>query len=267
MHILVRLVQVNRAIWGFLICLGCRRVRIVRPNTSPEQRLVALLERLGTTYVKLGQGLSLHRELLSDDFALALQQLQDHVGPFPTARALAEIEASFARTINALFSEFDPEPLAAGSIAQVHHARMHDGRDVIVKVRRPGLQRQIEEDLVLLRWTVKVLLIVLPRLRAMDLLDVVDELGRNLHKEIAFQQEAANIMRFAEIFHDSPTIYVPGVVDNLYTDAVLVQEMSQGHRIDDPAFLADGPRRARPRRRVPASVLRGRRVPRRPAPG
>lgn len=245
MHILVRLVQVNRALWGYLIWFGACRMHIVQPRASPAQRFAGLLEGLGSTYVKLGQGLGLHRELLPDGFIVALQKLQDHVASFPTASAIAEVEAAFARTIDSLFATFDLVPLAAGSIAQVHRARLHDGRDVIVKVRRPGLRRQIEEDLVLLRWTARVLMVFLPRLRAMRLFDVLDELGRDLHKEIDFRREATSIMRFAENFQNSPTIYIPGVVDELYSDAVLVQEMSKGQRIDDPAFLAEGPRLAR----------------------
>ena len=244
MHVLIRLFQVNLALWGYLIWWGCVRIRLIRPRLAPSQRFAATLEKLGTTFVKLGQGLSLHRELLPDDFVAALQKLQDHVVPFSGEVARSEIEHSFGRDLYDIFSAFDLAPLAAGSIAQVHRAVLTDGRAVIVKVRRIGIKRQIEEDIRIFRWFVKTVLFVLPRLRRLDPMELIDELSRNLHKEIAFRQEASNIARFSEIFRDSPTIYVPGVVENLYSDWVMVQEMSMGRRIDDPDFLADGPRLA-----------------------
>lgn len=135
--------------------------------------------------------------------------------------------------------------MAAGSIAQVHRAVLKDGRTVIVKVRRPGIQRQINEDIRILRWFMKSVLIVLPRFRRLAPMELIDELSRNLHKEIAFRQEAWNIARFVEVFRGSPTVCVPGAMKDLSTDWVLVQEMSAGRRIDDPSFLADGPRLAR----------------------
>ncbi|WP_051460208.1 AarF/ABC1/UbiB kinase family protein [Pseudogulbenkiania sp. MAI-1] len=121
---------------------------------------------------------------------------------------------------------------------------MRDGRAVIVKVRRPGIQRQIAEDIRILRWVVNSILLVLPGLRRLEPLELIDELARNLRKETAFRQEASNIARFVEVFRDSSTVYVPGVIKELCTDWVLVQEMSMGRRIDDPAFQADGPRLA-----------------------
>ena len=101
MPILKRLWQVNATLWGYILWLGCVRMRLLRPAVSPGRRLAAALEQLGTTFVKLGQGLSLHSELLNDDFVQALSKLQDHVAPFPSALALQEIERSmrnFAET-------------------------------------------------------------------------------------------------------------------------------------------------------------------------
>lgn len=244
MHVFARLVQVNVQLWRYLIWWGCLRIGLIRSKTTPAQRFASTLENLGTTFVKLGQGLSLHREFLPDDFVIALQKLQDQVIPFQETIARTEVERSFGCDLSQLFSIFEDAPLAAGSIAQVHKAILIDGRPVIVKVRRLGIKRQIEEDIRILRWFVKSVLFVLPRLRRLDPMELVDELSRNLHKEISFRQEASNIIRFAEIFKDSPTVYVPGVVDHLYSDWVIVQEMSMGRRIDHPNFQADGPRLA-----------------------
>lgn len=244
MHVVIRLLEINVALWGYLLWWGLVRARPLRSKTSPAQQFAATLERLGTTFVKLGQGLSLHRELLPDDYVSALQKLHDRVQPFAADVARAEIETSFGRPLVELFDEFDAQSLAAGSIAQVHRATLHDGRTVIVKVRRPGIKRQVNEDIRILRWFVRSALRIVPAFRRVKPLELIDELARNLHKEIDFRQEAANIARFAEIFRDSPTVYVPGVIGDLYSDWVIVQEMSPGRRIDDPKFLPDGRRLA-----------------------
>lgn len=245
MHVLVRLWQVNAALWGYIVWSGCVRVRLIRPGMPPAQRFAATLEKLGTTFVKLGQGLSLHGELLPDDYLAALQKLQDHVAPFSDALARAEIEKSLGRSLAEVFSEFDKQAIAAGSIAQVHRAILKDGRTVVVKVRRPGILRQIGDDIRILRWFVKSVLLVLPRLRRLAPMELIDELSRNLRKEVAFRQEATNIARFAALFRGSSMVYIPDVMSELSTDWVLVQEMSMGLRIDDPRHRQDGPRLAR----------------------
>ena len=244
MHVAIRLVQINRALWGLLLWWGLVRIGLLRPGTPPAQRFAATLEKLGTTFVKLGQGLSLHRELLPDDYVAALQKLHDRVAAFPFEQARAEVEASFGRPLTELFPHFEPQPLAAGSIAQVHRAALADGRAVIVKVRRPGIRRQVNEDVRILRWFLKSVLWLTPALRAVRPIEIVDGLARNLHKELDFRQEAHNIARFVEMFQGSPTVHVPGVVGGLYTEWVIVQELSPGRRIDDAAFLQQGERLA-----------------------
>ncbi len=241
MHAIVRLIRINSALWGYLLWWGAVHVGLLRGGQAPAQRLAATLERLGTTFIKLGQGLSLHRELLPDNYVAALARLHDRVEPFAFEEARAEIAASFGKPPEEMFATLDPTPLAAGSIAQVHRAHMPDGRPVIVKVRRPGIRRQVSEDIRILRWFVRSVQWLLPALRRAGPLDLVEELARNLHQELDFCREADNIRRFEEVFHDSPTVYVPGVVDALYTEWVIVQEMSPGVRIDDPSLQARGP--------------------------
>lgn len=160
-----RFIQIGVAVYGHLFWWLLVRARLWRPRLTPPQRFTRMLERLGTAFVKLGQALSLHGELLPDEYAAALASLQDHVAPFPGEQAVREIEQSFGRTITDLFATFEPTPMAAASIAQVHAARLHDGREVIVKVRRPGIKRQIEQDMKILAFLVRAALIVAPRMR------------------------------------------------------------------------------------------------------
>lgn len=142
-----RAVVILLAAAGHLGWYAAVRLRLLRPRDTPAERLSRTLERLGTTFVKLGQGLGLHRQLLSDAYVRALEGLQDRVAPFPGALARREVERAFGRPVAALFATFDETPLAAASIAQVHAARMADGREVIVKVRRPGIRGRIVTDL------------------------------------------------------------------------------------------------------------------------
>jgi ubiquinone biosynthesis protein len=243
MHIGSRLIQINLALWGHLIWWALVRLGLRKPAVPPEQRLARVLEQLGTTFVKLGQGLSLHRELLPDAYVSQLQRLQDHVEPFDALQARQEVERSFG-PVEQVFGTFASEPFAAGSIAQVHRAAMPDGRTVVVKIRRPGIRRMVEQDVRILRWFIRSLLWVLPSARRLHPFDIVDELARNLQKEIDFRQEAMNNERFGEIFRDAADITVPAVIDGLYSEWVMVQEMSHGRRIDQPEFAADGPRLA-----------------------
>lgn len=244
MHIAARLLRINIALWGHVVWWALVRVGLRRSEVPPARRLAHVLESLGTTFVKLGQGLSLHREFLPDDYVHELQRLQDHVEAFDAQLARAEVERSLG-PVDQVFAEFDEQPFAAGSIAQVHHAAMPDGRPVVVKVRRPGIRRQMEQDIRILRWFIRSVLWVLPSARRLRPNDLIDELARNLEREIDFRQEAMNNQRFAEIFRGSPEITVPAVIDGLYTQWVMVQEMVPGIRIDDPSLAEQGPRLAR----------------------
>jgi ubiquinone biosynthesis protein len=205
---------------------------------SPSRRFVMLLEGLGTPFVKLGQHLSLRSDLFPLEFVRELQDLQDHVRPFDSALAAREIEAALGQPPAALFARFDAEPFAAASIAQVHGARTYDGREVIVKVRRPDIVVRVDEDMRLLMMLVRALSLVSRTLVRYHAADVVKQVWDNLRRELNLREEARNVRRFADAFAGSTTIMIPDVIDELCREQVMVQQRSGGERVDhlsDPA--------------------------------
>ena len=212
------------------------RWHIVTSPVTPAKKLSAILEGLGTTFVKLGQGLSLRQDILPDDYIEALQSLQDQVRTFPGEMASAEIERALGKPVGSLFAEFDIHPMAAASIAQVHKARLHDGREVIVKVRRPGLRQQVLLDIQLLKLVLRGLLLLIPRLQQYALLEIVRESGLNLMKEMDFRLEVSNILHFEEAFRGSDTVHIPAAIPEFSSKSVLVQEFAAGRLVTDPAI-------------------------------
>lgn len=196
---------------------------------------------MGTTFIKFGQALSMRQDMLPYEYITALQSLQDHIAPFPADDAIREVERAFGRPVNELFADFEVEPLAAASVAQVHTARLRDGRSVIVKVRRVGVKAQIDRDMRALRWFARISTKVAPRLKHYQPLRIIDEIWSNLQKEIDFRREAQNIGRFVTAFANWPTIHIPKAIDDLVRETVIVQERSSGLRIDDPAVAPNGP--------------------------
>lgn len=209
-----------------------RRLRRRAPEKLPE-RLRQTLESLGTTFVKIGQGLSLRWDLLPAPFRHALESLHSDVPAFPSAQAVATVEAAFGLPIDRMFRAFDPQPLAAASVAQVHRAVLLDGREAIVKVTRPGVAEQVRADLRLLRRLVSVLQRFWPRLRRQRPLELVDELAAFLHAEIDMTHEARNMRRMATALADVPGVTLPRVHERWVAPQVLVQELSHGRRIED----------------------------------
>lgn len=217
---------------AFLWWLFFWRLSLVR-HPTPARRFADFLENLGTSFVKLGQHLSLRTDLFPPDFLEELQKLQDQVKPFPAEAAIAAIERAFGKPPSQLFIRFDPQPLAAASVAQVHTARTFNGKEVVVKVLRPGVVVQVERDMRILAALVRFLShfsAVLTRYKAEA---VVREVAVGLRKELDLREEARNARRFADAFRSSTTIEIPDVVMDLCTDTVMVQERSHGRRVDE----------------------------------
>ncbi len=227
-----RALQIGLAFAGFVVWWGWHR-GVMRCDDHPvAERFATLLQGLGTTFVKLGQHLSLRADLLPETAQHALARLQDHVGPFPSEQAVQAVEAAFGHPSSKLFARFDMAPLAAASVAQIHRAALPDGREVIVKVRRPGAAQAVESDMRILRLVATVAQALLPPLRRWGLVAIVDEIAGNLRLEMDLAREARYVRRFADAWRGSPDVDIPDVIDGLCTAAVMVQHFSSGVRID-----------------------------------
>lgn len=225
MSVLRRGIEIGMA--AFAVAVFALRWRRRAPEKLPP-KVRDTLVRLGTTFVKLGQGLSLRWDLLTPPWRDAMSSLHSHVPPFDAAKARAAVEAAFRTPVSALFADFEDRPIAAASVAQIHGARLHDGREVVVKITRPGIQAQVRTDLRLLRQMVRLAQTLWPPLRRQRPLELVDELSQFLNDEIDMRHEAQNMRRMARVIDPLPDVALPHVAEPLSTRDVLVQERSHG---------------------------------------
>ena len=200
-------------------------------------RLRLALENLGPIYVKFGQQLSTRRDMLPDDVALELAKLQDKVPPFPGSIAREIIERSLGKKIEEIFRDFDETPLASASVAQVHAATLKDGREMIVKVIRPGITRLISRDLGIINILAETLERYSRDARRLKPSAVVAEFEKTLLNELDLMREAASASQLRRNFSDSEVLYVPEVVWELTNRDVMVMERVTGIPVSDVPAL------------------------------
>jgi ubiquinone biosynthesis protein len=193
------------------------------------------LEELGTTYIKLGQLLSSRPDLLPDLYVEELSRLVDEVPPVPFAEIDAVIRADLGAGV---FASVDPEPLATASIAQTHRALLDTGREVVVKVRRPGVVEQVEVDLALLRTTARLLAGHSETAQLLQLEALADELEVHLRAELDFEEEAHNTELIARLVAEYELVLVPEVIRPYVTERVLVLEYVAGRKVEPGHGLA-----------------------------
>ena len=200
-------------------------------------RLRLALEDLGPIYVKFGQQLSTRRDMLPDDVALELAKLQDKVPPFPGSIARQIIERSLGKKIEDIFTDFDETPLASASVAQVHAATLMDGREMIVKVIRPGIKQGISRDLGIINILAETLERYSRDAKRLRPTSVVAEFEKTLFNELDLMREAASASQLRRNFSASEVLYVPEVVWELTSRDVMVMERVSGIPVSDVAAL------------------------------
>jgi ubiquinone biosynthesis protein len=204
-----------------------------RGSEPRAQRLREALEELGPIFVKFGQVLSTRPDLLPEDIALELTRLQDRVPPFPGDEAVTVIESSFGQKLDELFSEFNREPIASASVAQVHFAKLKSGEEVAVKVIRPGIEKIIGRDLELLYLIARLAQRYSRQARRLRPVEVVDEFRNTLQDELDLRREAANASQLKSNFTGSDLLYVPEVYWDFTRRNVMVMERISGIPISD----------------------------------
>jgi ubiquinone biosynthesis protein len=250
LRVLARLVQIERVLVRHRLDDFVRATHLYRPlrlvllispwtwfqrdtGLTRGARLRLALEELGPIFVKFGQALSTRRDLLPGDIADELAKLQDNVPPFPGAIARAMIERSYGGPLDQRLRDFDETPLAAASIAQVHTAKLADGREVIVKVLRPGMKDLIELDLEVMYTLAGLAQRWWPPSRRLKPLEIVREYEKTILDELDLLREAANASQLKRDFAGSPLLYVPEIYwDHCRTD-VLVMERIHGIQIGE----------------------------------
>lgn len=238
---LLRALWVGVVVFGYLLFYAFMRVAtlLVRDAEARREKVARLqgrvlrhgMSRLGACFIKLGQVMSSRPDLFEPALIDELRKLQDKIPPFSFALVRGKVEGSLEKRLEEVFAEFDEAPVAAASVAQVHRARLQDGREVAVKVLRPNVRDQVERDSALLLLFAK-LLAVHPVLRLSDPVGFTREFAAGLRRQTNLSLEAENYERFRANFRNNKAISFP-LVERAYTrEQVLVMEFVRGVKVD-----------------------------------
>ncbi len=206
-------------------------------DANPWARLRMAMEELGPVFIKFGQLLSTRHDLLPDEAIHDLSKLQDNVPPFDEKLAIEIIEQELGAPVAQLFGHLEQTPMASASVAQVHAGSLKDGREIVVKVIRPGLEKTVERDLSLLLTGARWLQKLAPETTRFHPVQVVKDYRHTLLGELDLGQEAANGAQFRRNFQDSPLLYTPEPHWELSTSRVLTMERVYGVPVSDTATM------------------------------
>jgi ubiquinone biosynthesis protein len=202
-------------------------------GVAKAEELADDLEKLGPTFIKLGQLISTRADLLPEQYLEALARLQDKVEPFPFEQVQEIVERELGGRISKLFAKFEPEPLAAASLGQVHRAWMRDGREVVVKVQRPDIRGTIIEDLQALEEAAEFIDSHTDVGKRYEFSLILNEFRRSLMRELDFKREADNLLKLRESLREYETIVIPVPVEDYTSSLVLTMEFIPGKKITD----------------------------------
>ncbi len=202
-------------------------------------RLADAFAAMGPSYIKLGQTLAMRPDLIGVEIATGLSRLQDNLPPFDTKIAVGIIETELGGSLDELFQEFNMEPIAAASIAQVHKARTLEGQEVAVKVLRPDIQKRFARDLSTFRWVAKTAERFSPEARRLRPFDIVRTVEKSVHDEMDMRLEAAAAAQLAHNMEGQAGYRIPAVNLQCTSEKVLTTEWIDGIRISDIDALKD----------------------------
>jgi ubiquinone biosynthesis protein len=200
-------------------------------DASAPARFAKLLAALGPTYIKLGQILSMRKDLFGPDWIEALESLQDDAPPLPFAAIRAQVEQSLGGKLEDLYASFDEVPLGTASIAQTHRARTQEGDEVVVKVQRPGIEATMRSDLDLLYLAAQILEASIDEMQLVGVVAIVEEFEKGLLRELNFHLEFANLLEFRRNLDPQHKVTVPRPYPALSTRDVLTMQFFAGKPI------------------------------------
>lgn len=207
------------------------------PEEEFPTRLRKILIKLGPTFVKFGQVLSLRPDIIPSNLTTELSKLTNQVPPFPYQQVKILVENELGKPIEKLFKEFDHEPLAAASLAQVHKAILFDGTKVAVKVQRPGIRKMVGEDIDILRFLANRVEQQVPEWRVFRPKQLVEEFAQTIGRELDFTIEAVHAKRFGAMFAGEPSVKVAKVFSEYSSRSVMTMELINGVKLDDEKAL------------------------------
>jgi len=225
---------------GIILPLGsARQSPKSDEKMTTAQKVVLMLQELGPTFIKLGQVLSTRPDIIPHDYIKELKKLQDDVAPISFETVKQVIEEEFGCEIYEVFKSFDETPLASASIGQVHRAVLASGQEVVVKVRRPDIEKIIGVDLEIILNLTRLVEKHIPETRVYDPVARVEEFVEAMHRELDFTREAFNIERFRQNFEGDSTVYVPRVFWEATSQKVLTIEYIEGYKITQLKEIAN----------------------------
>ena len=201
--------------------------------TNRAEQLRQTIEELGPTFVKFGQIVADRPDLASDHLREELKKLQSNARPMYDDEAISLIETELGDPLDEVFLSFEKKHIASASIAQVYSAVLKTGERVAIKIQRPNIKHKIEIDLILMKVLAKQVVKTYPGLTSFNVIGFVEDFGENLLKELDFNNEASNMLRFTDMFKDDPTCYIPKVFIQHCRQRLLVMEFIEGLRPDD----------------------------------
>ncbi|MBS3097368.1 AarF/ABC1/UbiB kinase family protein [Candidatus Woesearchaeota archaeon] len=209
------------------------RIKKTKEEISPAVRLRIILEKLGPTFIKLGQLLSVRPDLIPKEYIKELEKLQDKVKAAPFNEIEKEIEKELKKPIKNLFSSFNEKPIASASISQVYEAKLKSGDKVAVKIQRPNVKNIMKTDIEIMIYIAKLIEKNMPEIRKYNPTKIVEEFADWTERELDFRIEARNAKKFYKNFQGSRTIHIPRVYDEYTTPNILVTEFIEGIELHD----------------------------------